>query len=828
MKTESGVPAPLPPVAAAAQRPRGISLSSAPLYSSLVVILALGILISTMLTINEQQAFKEHLTNIQKNFNEQYRGRVREELEKSIAYIEQQRSQADEQVEYELRRKVQSAYTIASHFYRMYRDELSPSELRSMVTEVLRPIRWSNDHGYYIAGRIRDRVFDLVADEPALEGQPLDILRDDRETRVADAMIAQVRDKGAGLLLYDMVPPGTHDPPIPKIAFVKDFEPFDWFIGAEVSRQDVEKILRETLLERMRQMRFGNDGHIFVFRRNGTIISHRDERLVGRSIQGLTDAAGKDYGAQLLTIGTDKSGGDYVEFAGDSSGNSTRRNKLVFVRAYRDWDWVLCACMSMDEMERAISDQTAIYRKIATKNVSLFFFLFALAMVLLLASSFIYSLKIKKGINLFTDFFRRAVDEKVKIRKAEMTFAEFVALGSLANRMIDDLVLHEDLQRRDEVRLDTLLHLGSMPAQPVHDRFGFILQRLARITSSPGGYLALVDEEQTHLTICAFLWHGNPGAGPLPDDSRPAVSLDDAGLPGALVGKPQGVIHYMFPGDAPSSRWPYPAPVTRCIDVPLHSDDRTVMIAGVCDSDRPYDTADARQITLLLEGLWLHVVKARAEEETARLERQIIAVSEQERSSIGRDLHDDLGSHLSGVELLSKALQKKLEQEAPQHAGQLGTIRDLIRDAIDKTRRLAHGLYPVHIIQQGLEASVEELTAEIENLFHLDCSCSFEGPLEWADDNTAPQVYSIIREAAFNAARHGEPRGISIVVRAQGPLLMASISDDGKGFDPAEIHQGIGLHTMRYRARAIGASLHVTARKGYGTIITLSGEVLSA
>ena len=62
-----------------------------------------------------------------------------------------------------------------------------------------------------------------------------------------------------------------------------------------------------------------------------------------------------------------------------------------------------------------------------------------------------------------------------------------------------------------------------------------------------------------------------------------------------------------------------------------------------------------------MKGLWLHVLKKIAEEELARLERQIIAVSEEERSKIGRDLHDDLGSHLTGVELLSKALQ----QQAP-------------------------------------------------------------------------------------------------------------------------------------------------------------------
>lgn len=808
---------------------RRLSLSSAPLYTSLVVIVALGILISTLLTINEHQAFSEHIANIRRNFNEQYRGRVREELDKAITFIEHQRSQGDELVATEIRRKVQSAYTIASHFYRMYRDEMSPSELRSMVTEVLRPIRWSDDRGYYIAGRIRDGILDLFADDPSLEGQGLDILRDDRGMRVADAMITLVREKEAGLLLYDMSKPGTSDSRVSKIAFVKHFEPFDWFIGAEVSQRDLERSLQETLLKRLRQMRFGKDGTIIVFRQDGTIISHNDEQWVGRSVNDLTDAAGNAYGAGLLKIGTDRPGGDYVAYAADESGDGKVRNKLAFVKSYRDWDWVICASMSMDEMEQTISDQTVTYRRIATKNASLFITLFTLAMILLLISSYFYSLKIKHGISLFTDFFRKAADEKVKIKKSDMTFTEFVDLGHLANRMIDDLVLHEGRQRRDELRLDTLLLLGAMHDLPLEDRYDFILQRMVQITRSKGGYLALIDEAGEHLTVCSLEWTGDsrPEEAQRPARGR-TVAMTAAGLPGETV-KRQGIFICNDPkACAASSIYPYPGEVLRHLDVPVRSNGTIVLVAGVCNSPDNYDTADARQITLLLEGLWLHVLKTNAEKEMARLERQIIAVSEQERSSIGRDLHDDLGSHLSGVELLSKALQKRLEREAPEQAGQLGTIRDLIREAIEKIRRLAHGLYPVHIIEQGLEASIEELKAELESLFELSCSCSFDGPLAWTDDNTATQVYCIIREAAFNAARHGLPHHITIVTSTRGELLTVTVSDDGCGFNPEDIQGGIGLHTMRYRARAIGAVLNVVSREGYGTIITLSGEVLFA
>jgi len=804
---------------------RRISLASAPFYTSLVVVLALGVFMGVFLILNEHQAFREHISNIRRNYREQYQQRLREELDKSVVFIDQQRAGTDALIEEELRRKVQSAYTIAAHMHSMYGGQSETSDLRAMVAEVLRPIRWHDDRGAYFAGRVGDGVFDLFAGEPALEGRPLSVLRDTDGREVALELVDMVRQKGAGLLSYAMKQPGAARDGVPKIAFVKYFERFDWFIGAEISRLDLEQALQDEVLERLRQMRFGKDGAVFVFRADGTILSHRDVGLIGRSVQDLADAGGWRYGARLLEIGTAGADGGFLEYLVPVAGDSTPRTRLGFVRPYRDWNWILIASMSMDELDQAVSDQTQTYQRILNKNMVFFLILLGLAVALLILSSYLYSLRIRQGISLFTDFFRKAVDGKVKISEADMSFTEFVELGHLANRMIDDLVLHEGRQRRDEIRLDTLLRLGGMETKQDRALYDFLLERMARITRSEGGYLAKVNESNGCLTICSLVQPSIRTVSIAAPVER--VSLSDAGLPGVAVAQRDVLLCNDPAHCTTASLFPYHGKLSRHLDVPLASNGKIVLVAGVCNSVAGYDSDDIHQIVLLLKGLWLHLQKAAAEEEMARLERQIIAVSEQERSSIGRDLHDDLGSHLSGVELLSKALQKKLEQENPELAGQLGTIRNLIRESIDKIRQLAHGLYPVHIIEQGIEASLESLAAEIRDLFPVRCETSFDGPIVWSDDNAATQVYYIIREAAFNAARHGRPRRVEIAVSARGGLLTATISDDGRGFDPEGIPGGIGLHTMRYRARAIGAKLQVMSRPGGGTIITLSGEVLA-
>ena len=78
------------------------------------------------------------------------------------------------QIENDLRDRVQGAYSIASHMYSLNRDSFSIDEMREMVTEVLRPIRWNNGRGYYFIGRIQQKKIDLFSDEPYWEGRGAD------------------------------------------------------------------------------------------------------------------------------------------------------------------------------------------------------------------------------------------------------------------------------------------------------------------------------------------------------------------------------------------------------------------------------------------------------------------------------------------------------------------------------------------------------------------------------------------------------------------------------------------------------------------------------
>lgn len=204
-----------------------------------------------------------------------------------------------------------------------------------------------------------------------------------------------------------------------------------------------------------------------------------------------------------------------------------------------------------------------------------------------------------------------------------------------------------------------------------------------------------------------------------------------------------------------------------------------------------------------------------------RLEREILEVSELERNRIGQDLHDGLGQLLTGTALLSKGLQQTLMGQSRPEAADAGRIKDLIGAAIDQTRALAKGLFPIDLQGEGLRGALEDLAAGVDRMFRV--SCRVEGVLEAPplDHGKATHLFRIAQEAVSNSIRHGHARRIIIELSsAQGGNLIR-IEDDGVGIGgAASTREGMGMRSMKYRANVIGATIEIGPAPQRGTVVT--------
>lgn len=203
------------------------------------------------------------------------------------------------------------------------------------------------------------------------------------------------------------------------------------------------------------------------------------------------------------------------------------------------------------------------------------------------------------------------------------------------------------------------------------------------------------------------------------------------------------------------------------------------------------------------------------------LEQQVIHAAEEERERIARDLHDDLGSLLTGIKLGAEGLVTALTREGSEHAEKGSAAVQQIVEAITKTRAIARGLRPVGSDPEDLVPTLrglrERVTAGTGWQFRFEC----REPVLVDDPVQANHLYRIAQEAVTNALKHSDGTEILIRLRKSGGMVELTVEDNGRGFDFAEGgSSGLGLHIMRYRSDAMKGVLEVARGESGGTKVT--------
>ncbi len=207
--------------------------------------------------------------------------------------------------------------------------------------------------------------------------------------------------------------------------------------------------------------------------------------------------------------------------------------------------------------------------------------------------------------------------------------------------------------------------------------------------------------------------------------------------------------------------------------------------------------------------------------ERKRLEKIVLNDSEKERNRIGQDLHDGLGQHLAGIAFKSEILKLKLEDKGLEESSDVNEIITLVNQSLNQARDLAKGLCPVDMAGGGLKSALEELRANVKNLFNVNCLINWGDNVSIEEDMEASQLYYIIKEAVNNSIKHGKSRNIIISFTNLDQAIRIIIIDDGTGMpDDVIDSKGMGLSIMQYRAWIIGATFNISKNQAGGTIIT--------
>lgn len=208
-------------------------------------------------------------------------------------------------------------------------------------------------------------------------------------------------------------------------------------------------------------------------------------------------------------------------------------------------------------------------------------------------------------------------------------------------------------------------------------------------------------------------------------------------------------------------------------------------------------------------------------ERARSLEQDIVNVSEHEQRRIGQDLHDGLCQELAGIGCAVTMLKDELRAKSLEEAAAAEEIEGYIRDAGTRARDLARGIFPVLNENPELESALEELATFTSKVYHRHVDFVHDEGIVIESPKVAMHLYRIAQEAVGNALKHGKAKHVLITLRLKGDELCMKVEDDGCGIPrPLPRFAGMGIRTMGYRARLMGARLDIEPGASCGTIIS--------
>jgi signal transduction histidine kinase len=249
-----------------------------------------------------------------------------------------------------------------------------------------------------------------------------------------------------------------------------------------------------------------------------------------------------------------------------------------------------------------------------------------------------------------------------------------------------------------------------------------------------------------------------------------------------------------------------------------HRGDLLGALSVAMPANDPMDPGKEKLIADLAAQAGLVLRNVRLVEDLRSSRRRLVAAQDEERRKLERNIHDGAQQQLVALAVKARLTRALTERDPAKAAEMLEQIEAETQSALEDLRDLARGIYPPLLADKGLEAA---LTAQARKS-PVPVTVNAEDLGRFPQEIEAAVYFSVL-EALQNVAKYADASRATVGIRVTDGSLSFTVSDDGRGFDPASTGYGTGLQGMVDRLAALDGSVSVTSRPGAGT--TIDGRI---
>jgi PAS domain S-box-containing protein len=203
------------------------------------------------------------------------------------------------------------------------------------------------------------------------------------------------------------------------------------------------------------------------------------------------------------------------------------------------------------------------------------------------------------------------------------------------------------------------------------------------------------------------------------------------------------------------------------------------------------------------------------------LAQKYVLVQEEERRSLARELHDEMGQCLNAIKLDAVSIRNVSHGRDPDVEAAANAIIELSGHVYDVVRGIMQRLRPAALDALGLRDALADLAAQWSRR-NASVQCRFEtsGELDGLGEAVNITVYRLVQECLTNIAKHAGAGKVAVVVERSRHLLKVTVADDGAGMDVNAKRTGLGLLGLRERVEALAGRFELHSKPGKGLMVS--------
>jgi signal transduction histidine kinase len=398
-------------------------------YTPTIFVITITILILAVSFFDNKNKFEADKEKIRLEYTQKNEENIKQRVYEVYNYIKREQEYTELELKKTLKEAIDTAYNIAENIY-ISNPNKSNEEIKKLVIDALRNIRFNNGRGYYFIYENNGKNV-LLPHNKELEGKNFWDHKDAKGSYIIKDMTNLLSKNDEAFYEWYWYNPTNPDIQRKKIGLVKNLKLFDWFIGTGEYVEDFEKQVQEKVLKNISEIRFGDNGYIFVINYDSIYLSHIRKNFIGQNAITNNDTVGiKKVIEDLIEIAK-KGEGFYSYIQNKKPDNEQSIKKTSFVKGLDNWSWMIGTGFYEDDMQKAINDKkeelNKEYKDYLLKTIIFTTILIIILMFVSIYFSRLFQHKFRKYQHEIT----KHINEKSKQQSIIAQQAKMAAMGEM-------------------------------------------------------------------------------------------------------------------------------------------------------------------------------------------------------------------------------------------------------------------------------------------------------------------------------------------------------------------------------------------------------------